>query len=51
MTCARAHGIPVLAVATGRTTAEALREAGADWVVRDLLEARGCVEWLWEAET
>jgi len=31
--CARAHGIPSLAVATGRTPAAALREAGADWVV------------------
>lgn len=34
--CARAHGIPVLAVATGRTTAETLREGGADRVVADL---------------
>ena len=37
--CARAHGIPVLAVATGWTPAEALREAGADRVVADLLAA------------
>ncbi len=37
--CARAHGIPSLAVATGSTPAEALREAGADWVVPDLLAA------------
>lgn len=36
--CARAHGIPVLAVATGRTTAEVLRERGADRVVADLTE-------------
>ena len=34
--CARAHGIPVLAVATGRTSAEALRAGGADRVVSDL---------------
>lgn len=34
--CARAHGIPVLAVATGRTTAETLRDGGADRVVADL---------------
>lgn len=34
--CARAHGIPVLAVATGRTSAEALRAGGADRVVMDL---------------
>jgi phosphoglycolate phosphatase-like HAD superfamily hydrolase len=36
--CARAHGIPVIAVATGRTTAEALRAGGADRVVADLTE-------------
>lgn len=36
--CARAHDIPVLAVATGRTTAETLREGGADRVVADLTE-------------
>jgi phosphoglycolate phosphatase len=34
--CARAHGIPVLAVATGRTSAETLRAGGADRVVMDL---------------
>jgi len=38
ISCARAHGIPVLAVATGRTTAETLREGGADRVVTDLTE-------------
>lgn len=38
ISCARAHGIPVLAVATGRTTAETLREGGADRVVADLTE-------------
>ena len=38
VTCAKAHGIPVLAVATGRTTAETLREGGADRVVADLTE-------------
>jgi len=37
--CAHAHGIPALAVATGKTSAAALREAGADWVVPDLLAA------------
>jgi phosphoglycolate phosphatase-like HAD superfamily hydrolase len=36
--CAKAHGIPVLAVATGRTSAETLRAAGADRVVGDLTE-------------
>ena len=42
ISCARAHGIPVLAVATGRTTAETLREGGADRVVADLTEI---VDW------
>lgn len=37
--CARAHGLPVLAVATGRTPAAALAAAGADWVVGSLEEA------------
>ena len=36
VSCARAHGIPCLAVATGRTPAETLRNAGADWVIPDL---------------
>lgn len=44
--CARAHGIPCLAVATGRTSAEALRTAGADWVVPDLPAALGLIDWL-----
>jgi len=34
--CARAHGIPCLAVSTGCTTTEALYAAGADRVVADL---------------
>jgi len=34
--CARANGIKVLAVATGRTPAAALADAGADWVVSEL---------------
>ena len=42
--CARAHGIPSLAVATGHTPAEALREAGADWVVADLVAAGEVVD-------
>jgi phosphoglycolate phosphatase len=37
--CARAHGIPVLAVATGKTSAAALAAAGADWVVPELAAA------------
>jgi phosphoglycolate phosphatase len=44
--CARAHGIPCLAVATGRTPAEALRTAGADWVVPDLPAALETIDWL-----
>ena len=46
VSCGRAHGIPVLAVATGRTPAEALRQAGADWVIPDLRAAARCVDWL-----
>lgn len=34
--CARAHGMRSLAVATGSASAEALAQAGADWVVDDL---------------
>lgn len=37
--CARAHGIPVLAVATGKTPAAVLAGAGADWVVPELAAA------------
>jgi len=46
VSCARAHGIPCLAVATGRTSAEALRAAGADWVVPDLSAAPDVIDWL-----
>lgn len=45
VSCARAHGIPCLAVATGRTPAESLRAAGADWVAADLPEALTMIEW------
>lgn len=37
--CARASGVPCLAVATGFTPAEELRAAGADWVYDDLVAA------------
>lgn len=40
--CARAHGIPSLAVATGGTPAGELESAGADWVIPDLGEAHLC---------
>ena len=46
VTCGRAHGIPVLAVATGRTPAAALGAAGADWVIPDLTAASTAVPWL-----
>jgi len=46
VSCARDHGIPCLAVSTGRTSSERLRAAGADWVVPDLLAAPGAVGWL-----
>ena len=44
--CARAHGIPCLAVATGWTPPEALRAAGADWVAPDLPAALEMIDWL-----
>jgi phosphoglycolate phosphatase-like HAD superfamily hydrolase len=42
--CARAHGVACLAVTTGWTPAEALRAAGASWVMADLpaAVANGC---------
>jgi phosphoglycolate phosphatase len=46
VSCGRAHGIPVLAVATGHTPAQALHDAGADWVIQDLRVAAESVEWL-----
>ena len=39
VTCARAHGIKVAAVATGYTPMERLRATGADWVLGGLDEA------------
>ena len=42
VTCARQHGIPSLAVATGFTTRLELEAAGADWVAGDLIEAERC---------
>jgi phosphoglycolate phosphatase-like HAD superfamily hydrolase len=39
VSCARAHDIPCLAVATGRVSAARLAEAGADWIVDDLSAA------------
>jgi phosphoglycolate phosphatase len=46
VTCAHAHGIPCLAVGTGRTPEDALHAAGADWVIGDLREAARAVSWL-----
>jgi phosphoglycolate phosphatase len=40
--CARAHGVQAVAVTTGRTSAEALAAAGADWVIPDLWSAPNC---------
>jgi phosphoglycolate phosphatase len=37
--CAKAHGVPVLAVATGFTSVARLVAAGADWVAPDFHEA------------
>jgi phosphoglycolate phosphatase len=44
--CARAHGIPVMAVATGRTPAGVLAAAGADWVAADLPAAAEILDWI-----
>jgi phosphoglycolate phosphatase len=44
--CGRAHGVPVLAVATGRTLAAQLAAAGPDWLAADLDEAGAHVSWL-----
>ena len=46
VSCGQAHGIPVLAVSTGRTRPEALRAAGADWLIPDLRQAGQAVAWL-----
>jgi phosphoglycolate phosphatase len=46
VSCAHAHGIPCLAVETGRTPGETLRAAGADWIVPDLRFAADCIPWL-----
>lgn len=40
--CARDHGLFSMAVATGFTSPQELRDAGADCVVEDLLEAERC---------
>jgi phosphoglycolate phosphatase-like HAD superfamily hydrolase len=47
--CARTHGIPVLAVATGGTDATRLARAGADWVVSSLAEAEAVALGAWAA--
>jgi len=44
--CARQHGIPVLAVATGRTPLSELAASGADWLAEDLESAAGLLAWM-----
>ena len=46
ISCAHAHGIPCLAVGTGRTPEEVLQAAGAEWVIGDLRQAAYAVPWL-----
>jgi phosphoglycolate phosphatase len=46
VSCAHAHGIPCLAVCTGRTPAASLQAAGAEWIVPDLRAAADHVSWL-----
>lgn len=40
--CARAHGLTVLAVATGKTPVSELAAAGPDWIIDDLRAAYRC---------
>jgi phosphoglycolate phosphatase len=44
--CAVVHGGRSLAVATGRSSVEELRSAGADLAVPDLRDTRGLVDWM-----
>ncbi|MEL6330309.1 MAG: HAD family hydrolase [Planctomycetota bacterium] len=44
--CARVNRCRSLGVATGRTPARGLAEAGADRVIDDLTDTRGIIEWL-----
>lgn len=44
--CARSGSVRCLAVATGGTTADALRDAGADLVVGDLSDTAAILDWL-----
>ncbi len=46
ISCAHAHGIPCLAVGTGRTPEAVLQAAGAEWVIGDLRQAARAVPWL-----
>jgi phosphoglycolate phosphatase len=44
--CALAHGCRCLAVATGRSTIQELKDAGATHAVDDLSDTRGVLSWL-----
>jgi phosphoglycolate phosphatase-like HAD superfamily hydrolase len=44
--CAKAHGCTAFAVATGRVSADELRDAGADYVVNDLTDPAPLLELL-----
>jgi phosphoglycolate phosphatase len=46
VSCAHDHGIPCLAVETGRTPGGVLQAARADWIVPDLRSAADLVPWL-----
>jgi phosphoglycolate phosphatase len=46
VSCAKANGLRVLAVATGKTSAAMLAEAGPDWLAADLDEAGAALTWL-----
>jgi phosphoglycolate phosphatase len=44
--CARIHGAPSIAVATGPIPLEILRETGADLILADLSDTAGIMDWI-----
>jgi phosphoglycolate phosphatase-like HAD superfamily hydrolase len=44
--CARVHGAPSIAVATGPIPLEVLQETGADLVLSDLSDTAGLMDWI-----
>ncbi len=46
VSCAKAHGLRVIGVATGSYTVPQLAAAGADWAVPDLADTASVIRWL-----